>query len=483
MSKVRLFLIFLFAGLSLYFGYLALTRPRENLAKDSLRDLRPWGRETIAFARKFDMPIFFELKGYSFVSSPRIDGIVKKYYVQSVLDPEAYPADYRALQRLFAMSGASGEPRVGILSSRGFPLYLTSALVYDSNIQTNEDAAIIGALNAYVKHRARVKSGVSIAVKVAAQNAKISEYPMLFRDGGGLAALENLKMIFSANAWAKVSAIYTENCRMAARISAGNHSMLALEVRDMALQSLLEQDFNSLQGYQKLLVARALSEFVFVCDSPSAKKRFFEILSDIEKSVNKDGFFETNSLVKARDNALLLSLYARAYKMNKGADYLSKISKLSKNLSARVSENYIYPSVLFAGGKKIKSEASAIDYSLLARGFLDSYLATKDYRYLKDTLNTMTSFDVEFADSGTGSWFTNAKSSIFAESFRFKEESDFKYPSGVGEGAQVLADVYSLRGEVPERLFKILSPLNSYFNYKYFDKSSIKLSMLANPML
>lgn len=480
-------MILFFASLSIYFAYLALTRPKSsNVPADYLADAKPWGAECISVARKVDMPIFFELKGCDFVRSPKIGKILKKYYVQTELDPDAFPADYRALQRIFLKSGAVGEARVGILSSNGFPLYLANALVNDSNLQTNEDAAIIGALNAYVKNKTKVKSGVRVAIKVASTGYKISDYPTYFLNESSLAVLKNLKMIFASNDWSNVSAIFTENCRVAARIPQSNNSILAFEVKQMALDLLSAASKNDkLEGYQKLLIARALSEFIFADGSNVVKTRFFEILKELDASVDSSGFFISNKKAKTRDNALLLSLYARAYKISKNKNWLEKMKVLSGEIFLKTNSTYLYPALLYSADcdKKIHSQASAIDYTLLIRAWLDCYLVSKDSDYLKLALNSMDSLDVEFGDALFGDWFTNAQSSMFAEFFRYKDDADYKYPSAVGEGAQVLADLYSIKGEVSERLLKILSPYNSFFNYKLFDKSSWKLAMLANPMI
>lgn len=485
MSKLRLLLILLFASLSAYFGYLAVTKPggARAPAASAPGEYVPWGTDCTALARKADIPIFFELAGFNFVRSERVGEVLKKHYVQTVLDPEAFPADYRVLQRIFAKSGAKGEPRVGILSSRGFPIYLASSLSDDSNLQTKEDVAVIGSLNAYVRQRSAVNSGVRVALKVASYDPKISDFPSAFAGENSLGLLENLKMVFASGAWGNVTSVFTENCRIAARVYGINRSLLALEVRRAALNSLLDSSVKNLDGRQKLLVARALSEFVFVGDSDSAKKRFFEILDDLEKSVASSGLLTFDGKAKTRENALLLSLYARAYKISKSDEYLKKLSSLGELLAARLGENYIYPALLMRDGKPVNSQASSVDYSLLLRAWVDCYLASGDKNFLRLSLATLDRFDVEFADNRTGAWFTNAQSSIFAESFRYKEERDLNYPSPIGEGAQALADIHNVRGEIPMRLFKIMSPLNSIFSVRGFDKASIKLAMLANPML
>ena len=485
MSRLRILLILFFASLSAYFGYLALTKPEgaRAAAVPGLGETVPWGTDCTAFARRADVPIFFELAGFNFVRSERVGEVLKKHYVQTVLDPEAFPADYRVLQKIFAKSGAKGEPRVGILSSKGFPLYLASSLSGDSNAQTKEEVAVIGSLNAYVRQRSAVNSGVRVALKVASSDKKISDFPTAFAGENSLGLLENLKMIFAAGAWGNVTAVFTENCRIAARVSGVNRSLLALEVRKAALNSLLDSGKTNLDGRQRLLVARALSEFVLVGDSNSARKRFFEILSDLEKSVEPSGLLTFEGRAKTRENALLLSLYARAYKISGSGEYLEKLKSLGGLLEARLGESYIYPALLLKDGKPVNSQASSVDYSLLLRAWVDCYLACGDKNFLRLSLATLDRFDVEFADNRTGAWFTNAQSSIFAESFRYKEERDLNYPSPIGEGAQALADIHNVRGEIPMRLFKIMSPLNSIFSLRGFDKASLKLAMLANPML
>lgn len=485
MSRLRIFLILLFASLSAYFGYLAYTVPdcEDVPASDSFTSLVPWGRDCIAQARKADMPIFFVLDGVKLECSSHIRDVLKKHYIKSVLNPEAFPADYRVLQRIFEKSGAKGAPRMGILSSRGFPLYLANSISGNPKVKNNEDTAIVGALDAYVNQRTAVNSGVKIAVKLASLEPKLSDFPAAFTGESSLSILENLKIVLASGSWGDSPSVFTENCRIAARVSSVNSSVLASEVRDMALKALLDSSIKNLDAKRKLLTARALSEFVFACDSSIAQKRFFEMLNDLEKSVDSSGFLTFSGLAKTRENALLLSLYARAYLMGGGDYYADRMSSLSSKLSHILQENYIYPAIILKGGKRIPSEASAIDYSLLVRAWLDCYLASGNTDYLRLTMNSLDCFDFQFSDPRSGSWFTNARGSIFAESFRYKEERDLAYPSAIGEGAQVLADIHAMRGEIPNRLFRILSPLNSFFNFRLLDRASLKLSIIANPML
>lgn len=484
-GKLRIFLILIFASLSAYFGYLAFTGPERCSVPLSASEgeLVEWGRNCTALARKADMPIFFVLDGHDFRCSSDTSDILRKHYVKTVLDPEAFPADYRVLQRIFAKSGALGEPRMGILSSRGFPVYLSNSLTDKSKIKRREDSAIVGALNAYINRRNDLNSGVKIAVKLASLEPKLSDFSVAFSGENSLGLLENLKLVFASGALGNSPSVFTENCRIAARISAVNGSVLASQVRDMALKALLDSSIKKLDTKRKLLTARALSEFVFTGDYPIAQKRFFEMLNDLEKSVDCSGFLLSSNKAKTRENALLLSLYARAYMMGGGDYYLGKIESLSSKLSERLFENYMYPALLLKDGKRVNSEASAIDYSLLVRAWLDSYLATGNTDYLRLTMNSLDCFDFEFSDPRSGAWFTNAKSSIFAESFRYKEERDLEYPSSIGEGAQILSDIHSMRGEIPNRLFRILSPLNSFFNFRLLDRASLKLAIIENPML
>ncbi len=486
MNRLRKLLAAVFAALSVYFAYVAYTnRDSAREGPGGRRCSEEWGRGALAAARKCDKLIYFSVSGAPLRKmSGRTKAILQSHFISTELNPAAYPADYEALRRIFARSSAPGEASAGILSPRGFPISIWASPSGGAGGEVLDLRRLSGALTAYAKNRAEVKSGIRIAVRISGSDPRLTDIPNFFTGGGaGLAELANLRIFFAAGNWRDSAALLTENARLAARLSQ-HENPAAREVALEAYAAIEGALSRSAKLHQRMLVARAFSEYALAGGFPDARGRFLEMVDGFEKLRGADGFFPAEGNASMRENALMMSLFARAAAL--GADgYADALWKLSEAVREKMDEKSITPALLrFAGGRSGRSEAAALDCALLIRGWLDAYFATGEGEYLRLAAKTFDKFDSEFGDPSTGAWFGNSSGSTFSESLRYRDSSDGDWPSGIGEGAQAIADMSAMRGEQPERLFRILSPANAaFFAFKFPERASLKLSMFENPML
>ena len=479
MNRLCFWLACFFGLLSAVFGaYSIFCRARVPDAEKEIGQAR-WGEELLQRARRLDKLIFFEVEGAgSREFSPAARKILESRYICVKLSPQKYPADNAVLWDIYKQSGARGKFSLGILSPRGAPIFLASSFSTDIRSPFYDAACLMGALAAYQKNRNAdffsAQSDISLFRR--------ADFPSLFAAGNSVASLADLAIFFAAADWGENTALLSENARLAARL-ARSHSAIALEISETAYEALLNASLSADKFSSKLLIARALSEYSLLMLAPSAQQNFLRLAGEILSfRDDADGLFYENSVAILRDNALAVSVIARACALSEDAKYRAALESSCAALSAILQKTNIPPCVLSANKSALYSETQCIGCALLARAFIDAYIATSNREYLAEAMRVFELTDSLFADKRGGGWYCNLPRSMFSSSYRAKNFSDAVYPSDNGEAAQVLADLCRLRGANPSRLINIASNFNYRAGLGSLENASLKLSLLSNPI-
>ena len=482
MNRLCFWLACFFGLLSVVFGAYSIFHPAPESGAARGNDTEAserWGADLLKLARKSNRLIFFSIEGEREPDfSPAARKILESRYIYVKLSPQKYPADNAVLWDIYKNSGARGRFSVGILSPQGVPILLASGLSPDARSPFYDAACLAGAVSMYGKN----SSADFANFKNRTAFFRRSDFPLAFISGNSAANLADLSIFFASKCWGENTALLTENARLAARLAQSSHP-IAIDVAETAYESLLRESADDLRS--KLLVARALSEYALLMLAPSAQQNFMAKADEILSLQNSDGLFYENSAALLRDNSLAVSVLARAFLVSGDSRYADALEKANSAILSVLSQKNIPPSVLkkTAGGKLSASETQGLGCALLARAFLDSYLATSNPRHLSDALQMFEIFDIFFADKSVGDWYSNRPDSMFAPTYRMKNFSDSLYPCDNGEGAQLLADLCLLRGANSMRLMNIAANIDFQPRFGSAENASIKLALMSNPML
>lgn len=479
MNRLSFWLVCLFGALSVLFGAYAAWRYYKPKARMEPHDVY-WGADLLEKARMSNKLIFFTIEGRDFPEfSDEAKAILNKFYICATLSPKKYFADNLVLSNIFKNSGSEGKFSLGILSPQGRPLFLASDFSRDKNSPFYDAACLMGAVNAYEKYKGDLllKRQISSSFII-----KLSEFPNLFLSRSADSSFANMNMFLRRKDWKDATALLSENARLAARLA--NFSPTALEVATSAYGSILSEIKNEDRFSSKLLLARALSEYALLMIVPSAKHNFLKVADDILKNQKSDGLFYEKSAATLLDNALAMSIMARAYKISGDEKYKNAAVKNSYAIRLILGRKNTPPGILnsLENPDENTSEANGLACALLVRGWIDAYFATGEEKYLGFATSMFKKFDKMFSDKSEGNWYVNMPCSILASSYRLKNFSDDLYPSGNGEGAQILSDFCYLKGIHRHHLIDASSPFNTPFAVRFFDRAGLKLSLLDNPM-
>ena len=487
MDKFRKILAAVSAALCVYFAVQAYMQKRESREVESL-ELKGWGSGMLTLARKYDRLVLFNVEGVGdgilASPSPQSARILSRHYVRVTLRREYFPADYGAILRIYRLSGAKGQVGFGILSPKGYPIFMGRDLPDDPASELGEEKVLAGVAWMYKKRKAETKNGLQIALARVVADRELSDLPGFFSGGRRTAEIANIRSLFAVPAWGESVAVFSENARLIARLAAGGDQLsrqTALLVRDELLKRLED---GSIGFTDRLLLVRALSEYAMLSDSARDREAFKNASLEVLSTLGKDGYFAPSGTALLRDNALALSIMARACRLFGDGPFKSALASSSAALMRNMEKRSMLPAVLrTSADPDPRSEASALDYALLARAFLDSYFATGGGDVLGAAKKAFSKLDEIFKDPSSEAWFENGKNSVFANFLRYKIISDSGMPSTTGEAVQILADINSLSGGISGRFIKILSALNMHSSPEAFlDRASSKLAMLANPM-
>ena len=479
MNRLSSWLVCLFGALSVLFGAYAAWRYCKPKACIEHQDVY-WGADLLEKARMSNQLIFFTIEGRDFPKfSDEAKAVLNKFYMCATLSPKKYFADNQVLSNIFKNSGSEGKFSLGILSPQGRPLFLASGFSRDKNSPFYDAACLMGALNAYEKYKGDLLLKRQISSRFI---IKLSEFPNLFLSRSADSSVANMNVFLNRKDWKNATALLSENARLAARLA--NFFPTALEVATSAYGSILSEIKNEDRFSSKLLLARALSEYALLMIVPSAKHNFLKFADDILKNQKSDGLFYEKSVATLLDNALAMSIMARAYKISRDKKYKDAAVRNSYAIRLILGRKNTLPGILNSLENPVEnpSEANGLACALLVRGWIDAHFATGEEKYLGFAMSMFKKFDKIFSDKNEGNWYVNMPNSIFASSYRLKNFSDDLYPSGNGEGSQILSDLCYLKGFHHHHLIDASSPFNTPFAVRFFDRAGLKLSLLDNPM-
>ena len=500
MEKLRKILVVVFALLCVFFAWEAYLQKRDKSAIESLAffawktyqkhgggdltllEAKEWGGQLQSLAGKTNRLIFIEMRPNgepsSYEPSEKAEKILAYHYICVNLDKNYYPADYGVLKRI-----AQKDVNFAILSPTAYPLFAATSLTPEGESADWDARILAGVAWGYKQRKAETKNGIDVALTKAGEDRKFSDIRGVFSEKRNTSEIANIRALFVIDGWSESTAAFSENARFAARVAASG-SAFAKETAKIANDKLLQQlKRDDLPLGEKLLLARALSEFTMLSDSDSARSEFLDFVLELTTLQREDGFFSNTDTVLLKDNALALSVMSRAFKIFKDKKFKDSMDASIAALQKKTENRPILPAVLQdANSKNPKSEAAALDYVLLARAYLDAYFADNKPKYLELSKKSFAHLDEIFKDSVNDGWFENSKKSIFAP-FHYRVLNDSNYPSTMGEALQILADTSSLNDNISRRLITIISAYK--FNVmpeNFVDRASVKLAMLANPM-
>ncbi|MBO6102621.1 MAG: hypothetical protein J6P03_05140 [Opitutales bacterium] len=486
MGCFRKFLVIFYAVSAAYFAALAFWQkkaPRQNGGEGKF--LR-WGGEAFSAAAREGRLVFFRVPSFKDpVKSGDALAVLEKNYIQTELDPAAFPADYKALRKIYERSGADGAVNIGIVSPRGAPIFLANRFSGNPDSFSSELHSLSGAAKAFRDMGEDFRRHARAAISVEHKMNEFSGVPYLFFNAGGLSEFPRFRLLFSRAAAGGVpAAVLAENSRIVAR-------KLFLEKRELPVDTVLlafacarDSYAREADGMSKLLLLRAMSEFAFIDDTDYFRPHF---LSEAEKCLDLQGgdglfrFEPSGGKAAARlgENSLMLSILSRAYMISGSARFANARESLARALDAAADKAGAVPAILSA---EVPSEAEAAQVALLARGFLDAYFSSANESHLKTALKYFDKLDSLYGGEASDGWFANSSRSVFAQTLRYLDRVDNVLPSANGEGAQLLADFSMIRPGFAPRLATLLNAHSNFLSINNFDSASFKLAMLSNPM-
>lgn len=477
MNRLCLWLACFFGALSVFFGVYSVWcnfKPKASVEEQSVN----WGADLLQKARMSNRLIFFTKEGRDIPEfSEEAKAILNNFYICATLSKKKYFADNHILSNIFKYSGSEGNFSLGILSPQGRPLFLASDFSKNKNSPFYDAACLMGAVNAYQKFKNDIslKRQISLSFVI-----KLSEFPNLFLSRNVNSEIANLNVFFKAKNWDDKTALLSENARLVARLA--KSTPLAFDVATSAYTSLISELKSEYRFSSRLLLARAISEFALLLLVPSAQQNFLIFADDLLKSQKNDGLFYEKSVATLLDNALAMSILARAYKLSKDEKYKRALVKNSYTIRLIIGRKNTPPGILNSFENTSSSEANGSACALLIRGWLDAYFATGEEKYLGFARHRFDKFNEMFSDREEGNWYVNMTNSIFASSYRLKNFSDDLFPSSNGECAQILSDFCYLNSSLHSHLIDVSSGFNTPFGVRFFDKAALRLSLLGNPM-
>ncbi len=479
MNRLCFWLACFFGALSAIFGVYSIwchDKPKETVEEQNVI----WGADLLEKARLANKLIFFTVEGRETPElSKEAQAILDNFYIRATLSQKKYFADKHILSNIFKHSGLKGEFTLGILSPQGRPLFLASDFSRNKNSPFYDAACLMGAVNAYQKY----KEDLALKRQISSNFViRLSEYPNLFISRNVNSELANLSIFFKAKNWDDKTALLTENARLVARLA--KSTPLAFDVASSAYSSLISEVKKEDRFTSRLLLARAISEFAFLMLVPSASRNFLVLANDTLKNQKNDGLFYDKGTASLMDNALAMSIMARAYKLTGDEKFKKALVKNSYAMRLILGRKNTPPGILnsFDASSENSSEANGLACALLVRGWLDAYFALGDDKYLAFSRQVFDKFNKMFSDKEEGNWYVNMSNSILASSYRLKNFSDDLYPSSNGECAQVLSDFCYLNTSSHSHLIDATSAFNTPFGVRFFDKAALRLSLLGNPM-
>jgi len=494
-AKLRKILVVVFGTLSVVFALIALSNAlcqKDECAAPAETAQNPrWGKALEAEARKGGKLVFFsvseELPESTFSENAR--DVLESAYVCAVLNPDAFPADYAVLHRILEIASSRRAPlKVGILSPRFKPVYLSSEI--RAGAPSISDI-VVGIASEHARYAETLQ-------KTAQKTSEIVDSPRVNSPSENpRTASAPQTAVLAAQAWdsrmffsdprirAARAALLAENARLAAKIYAADPSgFCARETLKLAAEAVvgrLKSDGETLASV--LLLTRALSDIAEVSQDATLKKSEFNMFKAILGLQGKDGFLASENSAqsaskKLSENALALSILARAYSLTKDPKFLRGARRLSdalKNISEWRGE---LPAVI---SSRADSAASSREYALLAEAFLAMHAATKDPSMLKAARAVIDKWTLRCGLEG-GLWSINSESSPLAEFARPIISEDSDLPSYLGVAAQMAAymDKADPSYEFPfsQRLRSLSEMSLGVFPLQNYSAASLKMASL-----
>lgn len=488
MSGFRKLLVFIFALCSAYFAFLAFKQKEVVDEPDNSLQSANWSVEEFAKARRAGKLIFFKLSTFQNpVRSPEANEILKRHYALLELDPVAFPADYKAIRRIFERTNANGDLNIGVFSPRGYPIFLASKFSEDPKSGMSECLALLGAANVFKLHADDFRQVTREVMLLENEKMRFPFDARLFFNTKNAGELTRLKIFFSNSQSKFLPATLSENARLIARIAMEKPNRYSLEVAVLAFEKIKSALNSTNSQLEKLLYIRALSEFAFIDKYDVFKAEFLRRADSLLSLQQDDSLFYSkingNTVALTSENALALIILSRAFMISGDERFSIASRSLSAKMDMLVRTSNSIPAILSVkDGVRAESEADGFGASILARSFLDAYFAFNDELCRERAAYYFHKFDSLYCDDDAVGWYANSNVSVFAESFRYRDRFDDFAPSAIGEGAQMLSDIYAVRQGFPSRLISILSPLVNTLSVQNLDRASLKLATIANPM-
>ena len=478
MGKLRKFLAVFFGCLSALFAIIAV-RNRMG-AQECLPDCRAperadWNCSLQAEARKAGKLVFLIKKGENFSPDKRTAEILKTRYITAVIDPESHPADFRILDALLSRRGcANASLKAGILSPRLHPIYLTSRL------ENRENSSAPSLSDAIVAAAAELDRNENLLKSSASKTAETIDNPKNFSpvmiDTPMVAQLrflnsESARLFFFFNDPEKLSlptAIISENARLSMRISGEYIGQISARHAAVIAAEILKNRMAADSPFgAKLLYARALCESDAVLKNGQTRNALMLFADEI--------LLRNSSSESVRDAALSASVLMRVYAITKERKYSERAAQVLERLEKIVTSRGLMPSM-----PDSPSQASALEYVLCARAFLDMSILDNSEKWRALAKESVRELD-EFFMTKIGMWSLNSSNSLLSEFARPVITRDSCEPSYIGEAAQLMPFFGEDFPETAERLRRLAMRSVCTSPLEQDEFSSLKLSFLPDP--
>lgn len=485
MHRLRRFLAAIFALLSIFFAYQAFVKERETKVLAEQNFNLNWGHNVFTGARKIDSLVFVDIsidKNENIFQNLE-DLFLKHKFIKTSLDKHAYPADYGLLKYISERSKLKGELSCAVLSPRGYPIQIVGA----QDASATEELfgkTLLPSLEAYTKNRESVRFALNLAISKMEKNEEIFDILDSFVENTVDAGKANFYSLLGLGDMQNTPAVFTENVRVLARLTTlPDRVPMDIEAR---LRVLLAEKLNdkNLKKSERLLIVRAAYDCLFLHNYGFLSSVVYKNSELLLEELSKNPFLLSDKKAFLRDNALAVSVLAKAYKFYGDERFLNASQKLLDSLMEKFSSRRVAPAIVWKEGvDEIFSEAGALDYMLVCRANMDFYFASKNKDYLLSMDKIFQFLDADFMDENTGAWFENSKRSVFANVMRYKLSKDGFYPSTTGEGLQLLADLSSIGEGISPRYIQIFNALKrANVSLNFINSASMRLAIFANPM-
>jgi len=462
-EKLRKILEVTFALLSIFFAVIALARffHKSDDSQEKYKPLPPaksdikWGSQMLSESRRTTRLVLFNVDEkdnadeffqniLDLKNDTQLEELLRDNYITVTLNRHAWPADFAVFDcLLYAKNNKQMMLKYGILSPRMRPIFLSPHTKDSSkNDDTFRPLAIAAAQQFREnKHKMLKESLNSVRIIYNPENFKSTtiEAPYIprlsFLNAESVALLSYFSNPNNNNAPAGV---FTENARLAMRISATDLRQVAAQrAAFLAARTMFARLNNPNSEFsEKLLMARALAEYGMCINDNALIENLKKFANKIIENKTPEGLFrEGNNLPLVRHNAIAVGFLTRLYFSTDEKKFYNAAKTSMDNLAEMAK---VYGEMPAIADKSVPSQASSIEYGLLARALCDMHYASKDKKYLDLIKKCMEEWN-DFYMTPIGIWSINSENSISSNYARPIIMDDTRYPSYVGLASQVMA--------------------------------------------